>query len=422
MPDKRALLLTMVGLFIQAISYFAAAFIVGFILNAQLTGILFAAVIPTTFIVVCIGTTASSRLAKRANKVSEKASSIAEGAISAIQIVQAFGSQAVLTEQHDSSLKRAARTGLRKGVVGSVMLGTVYFVAYAANALAFYRGSRLVDETGAGTIYAVVFLILDASFVIGQFGPFIQSLALAASAGGRMLEIIDRPQPLIDVYSEEGAVIDRQTAREANIEFDDVVFVYPARPTARVLDGIHLHFKAGTSTAIVGLSGSGKSTMASLLLRLYDPTHGRVSFGGQDIKDLELSSYRSSLGLVDQDPILFAGTVLDNISRGIVGIDRYTDAEILEKCVNAASEAHCDFITNLPQGMLTELSGAGSSQLSGGQKQRICLARALVRNPSVLVLDEPTSALDVTSEALILQTLQSTAQTGCTIIMIAHSM
>lgn len=353
--------------------------------------------------------------------MSEKASGIAEGAINAIQIVQAFGSARVLTEQHRAFLRKGARTGLKRGIVGACMLASVYFIAYAANALAFWKGSRLVGETGAGTVYAVVFLILDASFVIGQFGPFIQSLALAASAGGRVLEIIDRSPPSIDVYSEEGRIIDGDFSRNADVEFENVTFVYPARPTMKVVDSIKLRFGAGTSTAIVGMSGSGKSTLASLILRFYDPTSGSIRLGGHDLRDLQLRSLRSQLALVDQDPMLFSGTILNNISSGILDKSQLSDAQVLERCIHAATEANCGFIANLPTGILTQVSGAGGTQLSGGQKQRICLARAIVRNPAVLVLDEPTSSLDATSEALILQTLKTMAQKGCTIIMIAHS-
>ncbi|KAL9053582.1 MAG: hypothetical protein Q9162_004679 [Coniocarpon cinnabarinum] len=155
-----------VGLFIQSISYFVAAFVVGFILSAKLTAVLFVAVIPTMVIVVVSGTTVVSRASRRAREGLENAVNIAEGAIGSIQITQAFGANAALADEHFRALSHAMRKGFQKSVAGASMLGLIYFTCYAANALAFYYGSRLTNS-GAGSIYAVVFLILDASFVVG---------------------------------------------------------------------------------------------------------------------------------------------------------------------------------------------------------------------------------------------------------------
>ena len=266
----------------------------------------------------------------------------------------------------------------------------------------------------------MVFLILDASFVVGQFGPFIQTFALAAAAGQAVFSILDEQQPDIDVYSDEGKIVESSHFQE-NLTLQDVSFVYPARPTVRVLDNVSLQFRAGQVTGVVGPSGSGKSTVTTLLLRFYDPQAGKVLLGADDLRNLNVNSLRSHISLVTQHPVLFTGTILDNIKHGLRHSENLTEEEILEKCSAAAAEAHCDFIEQLPEGMHTIIGSGHHSQLSGGQKQRITLARALVGDPSLLLLDEFTSAMDATSEAAVLENLKrSSAYSQRTTIIIAH--
>ena len=407
-----------VGLFIQSISYFAAAFVVGFILNATLTGILFAAVIPAMVVFVITGTTIVSINSKRAGEHFENAVRIAESAINSVQVVQAFNAIQVLADEHFGVLKHALRTSIMKSVSGAIMLGLVYFTCYAANALAFYEGSKLASH-GAGTIYAVVFLILDASFVVGQFGPFIQTFAQAASAGSKILGILDHADPQIDVYSQAGTHC-QDSSFDQDIIFRDVTFRYPARVTTRILNSIKLTFKAHTTTGIVGLSGSGKSTIASLLLRFYDPFSGHILLGRQDFTTFNISSLRSHISLVDQDPVLFSGTILENIRHGIVDADQLSEEDVMSRCTQAAADANAEFVGGLPDGIHTKVGMSGGTSLSGGQRQRICLARAIARRPKIIILDEPTSALDTNSEALILESLRNISRSGCTVIMIAH--
>lgn len=405
------------GLFIQSISYFVAAFCVGFYLEAQLTGILMAAIVPSMIIVVISGTTAVSKFSKRAADLTDKAADVAAGAISAVQIVQAFDALPLISQDYSRILHESARSGFKKGLSGAIMLGSVYFTTYSANALAFWKGARL--QTGAGSIYAVVFLILDSSFVVGQFGPFIQTFAQAAAAGGTIIELLDRTDVVANPYDTDGHNCVAEDLSK-DITFDEVSFCYPARPTTRVLNKVSLCFKSGTLTGVVGMSGSGKSTIASLLLRLYEPSSGTIRIGDVALTDMNLGSLRREIALVDQDPVLFSGTILENIAHGISDTLSLTSEEVLSRCVKAAEDANASFIATLPHGIQTRVGISGGTSLSGGQKQRICLARALVRRPSVLILDEPTAALDTLSEALILRSLEEAATTGCTVIMIAH--
>lgn len=371
--------------------------------------------------VVIFGTKYVARFTKQASAYTEKAASLAESAIRAVQIVQAFGLQERLSEKHVQYLRNALRAGIKKSIAGAIMLGSVYFVAYAANALAFWYGDRLRDGSAeAGTIYAVVFLILDASFVVGRFGPFIQTFAMAAAAGQAVHEILDHPVSDIDVYAPEGQEATSSHFAK-NIRFSAVSFVYPARPTVNILDAIDLTIVAGKVTGIVGPSGSGKSTITSLLLRLYDPTFGQIHIGGDDLKSFNIRSLRSRIALVTQNPVLFSGTIYENIRLGLPQNDSISEDEAFARCEAAAKEAHCEFLIRLPQGMHTKIGSGPHSQLSGGQKQRITLARALVGCPAVLLLDEFTSAMDATSEAIVLENLRrSSATAGRTTIIIAH--
>ncbi|TVY84624.1 Phosphatidylcholine translocator ABCB4 [Lachnellula suecica] len=415
-----------VGIFLQSISYFIAAFIVGFTLNAHLTGILFAAVIPSMTIVIITGTSVLGRFSKKVAESTTEASLIAEGAIKAVQVVQAFDAFDTLTRDHETHLKSAMKVGVKKAVAGAVLLGSVFFVAYAANALAFWEGSQIVKNStsggSAGTVYAIVFLILDASFVIGSAGPFIQSFSAAASAGRRILSLIDYPDIPIDVYSKEGIMADKETmGPEKDIILKDVSFAYPARALETVLDNINLNIKTGSTVGIVGSSGSGKSTIAALLLRLYDPSQGHITIDGHTIPDYNLASLRNQIALVDQDPAVFSGTVYTNIRDGYKG-DPLSDEDMRERCMQAAKAADAwTFIESLPKGLDTWLGEPAGTKLSGGQKQRLCLARALVGDPSLLVLDEATSALDTISEAAILTSLGKSRSMGHrTTVMIAH--
>jgi len=232
-------------------------------------------VIPSMAFVVIFGTRTVSQLSKQAALYTEKAASVAESAIRAVQIVQAFGLFEQLSEEHIHHLRSALRVGVKKSMAGAIMLGSIYFVAYATNALAFWYGDRLRDGSAeAGTIYAVVFLILDASFVVGSFGPFIQTFAMAAAAGAAVLDVLDHPPSEIDVYTTKGKPAER-VHFERELVFSAVSFVYPARPTLRILDSIDLRIKPGQVTGLVGPSGSGKVSL--ILVNRYCTLSLRLS-------------------------------------------------------------------------------------------------------------------------------------------------
>lgn len=408
-----------VGIFIQSISYFVAAFVVGFILSPKLTGILLAAVIPTMVVIVTLSSTNVARYARRATEQAEQANSIVESAIKSVRVVQAFNMMPTLCKAHAVHLHEGVRSSVGKAIAAAIQVGAIFFVAYSINGLAFYVGSRMTSEGqqsgSAGTVFAVVLLILDSSFVVAQFAPFMDIFARAASARESM-------QTLFDARDEA----DRQRAspskrqhvplRGAGIEVEDVHFAYPARSTIKALNGLSLSLPSGTFSAIVGTSGGGKSTLVSLLTGVYGYT-GSISVGSSNLRDLDIADVRRQFSVVEQEPTLFTGTIYENICHGLSG-QECDEIEVAARCKAAAKDAAVDFLDILPQGINTHI-GDGV-ELSGGQKQRICLARALIRRPAFLILDEPTSALDARSEVLIMDAVKRATASGTTVIMIAH--
>lgn len=222
---------------------------------------------------------------------------------------------------------------------------------------------------------------------------FYSELMKGVGAASRLFELQDR-EPTIKttvgtkVHSARGA-----------IKFEDVSFSYPTRPAVQIFDSMSFEITPGTNVAIVGPSGGGKSTISSLLLRFYNPTSGRITINGVDISTFNLKSLRRRIGVVSQEPVLFSGTIAENIAYGKPDASR---SEIVE----AAKKANCNFISDFPDGLETHV-GARGAMLSGGQKQRIAIARALVKQPDILILDEATSALDAESETVRKPTVPS---------------
>jgi ABC-type multidrug transport system fused ATPase/permease subunit len=404
-----------VGIFIQAISYFVAAFVVGFLLDAKLTGILLVSVVPAVSVCFFVLSPIVAKYNRKAGEKNDQANDIAESALSAVKIVQAFDMISGLCQKHLEFLNEATRISTKKAVLAALQAASVYFIAYATNALAFYVGSRRADGGNAGTVYAVILLILDASFVVGQFAPFLEIFARAASAKDDIQDLLDaRNDPNnASTYRKSDH---KPSLGGRDIEFKDVVFEYPARPTVKTLNEVNFTLRTGTFTAIVGTSGGGKSTLVALLLGIYD-YHGKINVGVDDIQAIDSNHLRSQIAVLDQDTVLFSGTIYDNVCYGLMG-QSLSEDEKKTRCDQALKDANVDFLDQLPNGVNTRLGNELS--LSGGQRQRICLARALIKNPAVLVLDEPTSALDARSEVAVVDAVKKVAAKGTTVLMIAH--
>lgn len=236
---------------------------------------------------------------------------------------------------------------------------------------------------------------------------FFLAITHGRGAAAKLYATIDRV-PDIDSSNPGGLKPDEV---HGEISLEDVKFTYPSRPNVPIVKGLSLTFRAGRTAALVGASGSGKSTIISLVERFYDPTSGVVKLDGVNLKDLNLKWLRSQIGLVSQEPVLFATTIRGNVAHGLIGT-KYENAPeeekfalIKEACVKANADS---FIAKLPDGYDT-MVGERGFLLSGGQKQRIAIARAVVSDPRILLLDEATSALDTQSEGIVQDALDKAA-------------
>ncbi|XP_076464201.1 ATP-binding cassette sub-family B member 10, mitochondrial-like [Babylonia areolata] len=347
------------------------------------------------------------------------ATQLGEERISNIRTVRAFAHeerecaayrqkiQDVLSLSYKESLARGIFFGLT-GLSGNLIVLSV-----------FYHGGMMMTESQI-TVGELSAFLLYAAYVgisIGGMSSFYTELNRGLGASQRLWELLDRV-PAIPVSAAEqgpGQSLQSLPSVQGNIEFRDIHFAYPARPDVAIFKGLNLQVKAGQVTAVVGPSGSGKSTICGLLLRYYDPDAGEVTLDGQDISTLDPTWLRSHVGTVSQEPILFSCSVAENIAYGAVDPRSVT----LQQIEGAARKANAyNFVSAFPRGLDT-LVGERGMMLSGGQRQRIAIARAILKNPEILMLDEATSALDAESEFLVQDALE-TLMAGRTVLTIAH--
>ncbi|RCV32767.1 hypothetical protein SETIT_7G029100v2 [Setaria italica] len=340
----------------------------------------------------------------------QRAGSVAQQAISSIRTVFSFVMEDRLADKYAEWLNKAAPIGIKMGFAKGAGMGVIYLVTYSQWALALWYGSQLVakGEIKGGDAIACFFGVMVGGRGLALSLSYYAQFALGTVAAGRVFEVIDRV-PEIDAYDGGGRVL---SALRGRIEFKDVEFMYPSRPEALILYNLNLTIPAAKMLALVGVSGGGKSTMFALIERFYDPARGTITLDGQDLPSLNLRWLRSQIGLVGQEPILFATSIIENV---MMGKENATRQEAIAACTKA--NAHT-FVLGLPDGYDTQVGDRGT-QLSGGQKQRIALARAIIRDPRILLLDEPTSALDAESEAVVQQSIDRLSA-GRTVVVIAH--
>jgi ATP-binding cassette subfamily B (MDR/TAP) protein 1 len=312
----------------------------------------------------------------------------------------------------EEPLNKSNRSALWTNLIFAFSQAQTFWVI----ALVFWYGAVLVSRLEATTFdfYVALMSTVFGAMQAGNVFSFVPDVSLAKGAGSEILRLLDAV-PEIDAESKEGKFVDSNVIK-GHLRFDNIHFRYPTRPGMRVLRDLSLEVEPGTYIALVGASGSGKSTIIQLIERFYDPLAGEIYLDGEKITDLNIQEYRKHLALVSQEPTLYAGTVRFNVLLGAI---KPHDEVTQEEIENACRDANIlEFIQGLPQGFDTEVGGKGS-QLSGGQKQRIAIARALLRDPKVLLLDEATSALDSNSEKIVQAALDQAAK-GRTTIAIAH--
>lgn len=387
------------------LSQFVVGFCLGFSLVWQLT-LVTLAIVPLIAIAGGAYTVIMSSLSKRGEDAYAEAGKLAQEVISQVRVVYSFVGEDKAIEMYSKSLQKALKLAKRTGVAKGIGIGSTYGLLFCAWALLLWYASILVRHgvTNGGKAFTTIINVIYSGFALGQAAPNLAAIAKGRAAAANILSMIEAD----DSSSKEGIELPKV---DGKIEFCEVSFAYPTRPTM-VFEDLNFCVYAGKSLAIVGPSGSGKSTVISMIQRFYSPTSGKILFDGHEMEKLQLKWLRSQMGLVNQEPALFATTIADNI---MFGKDNADMDQIVEAA--KASNAHA-FIEGLPDGYQTQV-GEGGTQLSGGQKQRICIARAILRDPKILLLDEATSALDAESESIV-QTALETVMSHRTTIVVAH--
>ncbi|KAI1072254.1 hypothetical protein LB507_003198 [Fusarium sp. FIESC RH6] len=407
-----------VSLTLAAVATFVSAFVIGFVKYWKLTLILF-----STVVALLINMGGGSTFILKYNKQSLEAyahgGNLADEVISSIRNAVAFGTQERLARQYDNHLKNAEYYGFRVKSAVACMIAGMMLVLYLNYGLAFWQGSKMIvdNETALSNILTILMATMIGAFNLGNVAPNVQAFTNAIAAAAKIFNTIDRVSPL-DSSSDEGEKIENI---QGSIRLSNIKHIYPSRPEVTVMNDVSLEIPAGKVTALVGASGSGKSTIVGLVERFYDPVQGSVYLDGHDISKLNLRWLRQQMALVSQEPTLFGTTIFNNIRHGLIGTIHQDASEEKQRelVIEAAKKANAhDFVSALPEGYETNVGERGFL-LSGGQKQRIAIARAAVSDPKILLLDEATSALDTKSEGVVQAALENAAE-GRTTITIAH--
>ena len=407
-----------IALTLTAMATFVTAFVIAFIKYWKLTLILSS----TVFAIVFIMGGGSSFIIKY-NKQSLESyalgGTVAEEVISSIRNATAFSTQDKLARQYDAHLIEAEKWGLKLKVVLAIMISGMMGVIYFNYGLSFWMGSRFIvdGQMTLSEVLTIMLAIMIGAFSLGNVAPNAQAFTTSVAAAGKIFNTIDRASPL-NPMDDEGEKLEHV---EGTVELKNIRMIYPSRAEVVVMQDVNLKVPAGKTTALVGASGSGKSTIVGLVERFYDPVGGKVYLDGHEVSTLNLRWLRQQISLVSQEPTLFGTTIFGNIRHGLIGT-KHENANIeqqKELIMAAAKMANAhDFVMGLPEGYDTNVGERGFL-LSGGQKQRIAIARAMVSDPKILLLDEATSALDTKSEGVVQAALDVAAQ-GRTTIIIAH--
>ncbi len=361
---------------------------------------------------VAVGATVYGRaLRKLSGEVQDAlahSTEVAEESIGGLRTVRSFARERAEVARYEAAVDKSFALAARRAMLSGLFSGGAGFAGYAAIALVIWYGGYLVTvgDMTVGELTAFVMYTLTVAFSIGALSGLYADFMKAMGASRRVFELLDRVPEL------EGSGGRRLDRIEGRVSLQGVAFSYPSRPDVRVLDGVDVEIAPGEVVALVGPSGSGKSTIASLIARFYDPDEGRVLLDGADLRELDPRWLREQVGAVSQEPVLFATTIAENV--------RYGRPDATDQELRAALEAAnaWSFVNGFPEGLDTKVGERGV-QLSGGQKQRIAIARALLKDPKVLVLDEATSALDTESEHLVQEALDRLMK-GRTTLVIAH--
>ncbi|KAG2676655.1 hypothetical protein I3843_12G065200 [Carya illinoinensis] len=398
-----------VGNFIHYISRFIAGFIIGFVRVWQIS-LVTLSIVPLIAVAGGLYAWVATGLIARVRKSYVKAGEIAEEVIGNVRTVQAFAGEEKAVRSYLTALTNTYNYGRKTGLAKGLGLGSMHCVLFLSWALLVWFTSIVVHKkiANGGESFTTMLNVVISGLSLGLAAPDITAFVRAKTAAYPIFEMIER-----DTMSKTSSKTGQKLGRlEGHIQFKNVSFSYPSRQDVVIFNNLCLDIPPGKVLALVGGSGSGKSTVISLIERFYEPLSGEILLDGHDIRGLDLKWLRQQIGLVNQEPALFATTIRENILYG-------KDDATLEEITRAAklSEA-LSFINNLPDRFETQVGERGI-QLSGGQKQRIAISRAILKNPSILLLDEATSALDAESEKSVQEALDR-VMVGRTTVVVAH--
>lgn len=366
------------------------------------------ATFPVAIVVAMVFGRYIRKLSKIAQDELASANVIVEETLQSINVVKAFTNEALEVNRYGNALSKVIAAALKAGRFRGGFVSFIIFALFGGIVGVVWYGALLVQsgEMPFSELMTFIFYTMFIGGSIGGLGDMYAQIQKTLGASERLLEILDEKSeveikpisPLIPIYG--------------NISFENVAFSYPTRPDMAVLKDISLDVSAGRKIALVGYSGAGKSTIVQLLMRYYQPKEGKISVDGQDIQTFDITEYRQNIAVVPQEVMLFGGTIRENIAYGKPNA---TEKEIME----AARKANAlEFISSFPEQMET-IVGERGVKLSGGQRQRIAIARAILKDPKILILDEATSSLDAESEKLVQEALDGLMENRTTII-IAH--
>lgn len=352
-------------------------------------------------------------ISRQAQDQLAESNTIVEETLQGIANVKAFVNEAFEAGRYERTLQKVVAIAVKGAKYRGMFGAFIVFCLFGTIFCEIWYGSYLVSIHDNGMTFGkLTNFIVYAAFIsaaMGSLPDLYANMQKAVGASERVLEILDETGEAVSINESENNIKQKIAG---NLSFDNVVFAYPSRQELTVLNGISFDAAAGQKVAIVGPSGSGKSTMAALILQFYYPQSGAILFDGKPADQYALTDIRNQVAIVPQDVLLFGGTILENIAYGKLSASK-------EDIIQAAKRANADqFITSFPEGYET-LVGERGVKLSGGQRQRIAIARALLKNPAILILDEATSSLDSESERLVQEALEELMK-GRTSIIIAH--